>query len=178
MQDTIIPQSIVATKNTRIGILATPATIAHGAYQKALQENDKDIVITEQPCPELAPAIETLYNHPESLRQLIKTYLHSMKQANVDTIILGCTHYALIKEIVRSECPGVTIISSDETISTLANSCITTSHTTLQEHVFITTGDFEPFQVKVQFLLQYFGMSKINYRVLKKPYVSFSGNTY
>lgn len=103
-----------ATKNRRIGIIATPATIRSGAYGKAIRSILHNPVIIGKACPLFVPLVENGYiGRDNPVTQLIaKEYLEVMKAERVDTLILGCTHYPLIEELIADIMgPEVALVS-------------------------------------------------------------------
>ncbi|QQR84293.1 glutamate racemase [Candidatus Peregrinibacteria bacterium] len=124
----IIPAAEEALRQSRfgrIGVIGTKGTVASGAYERELKKyaaslyhpSDRraldSVVITQQACPLLVPLIEEgLVNHPVTNR-LIRDYLRPLKQANIDTLILGCTHYPLLQNTIeRIAGKSITVISS------------------------------------------------------------------
>ena len=95
----------VATRNGRVGVLATPATVASGAYERALAAADPHLVLTAVPCPDLAPAIQAGGSggnmFDEELVATVRGYCEPLRAAEVDTVILGCTHYPLIRPMLQ-----------------------------------------------------------------------------
>jgi len=98
-----VQTAILETKNKSIGIIGTEATIASQAYQKTILHHDSSIDISVKACPLLVPIIEEgLLNH-KATTEIIKLYLSSFKTSNLDTLILGCTHYPIIKTMIKKE---------------------------------------------------------------------------
>lgn len=102
-----------ATKNSRIGIIGTAATIASRSYEKALGRIG-DYTITATPCPLFVPLVENGFTAPdcEITRLTVEHYLHEIKAAGCDTLILGCTHYPIIAHHIARALPSVTLINS------------------------------------------------------------------
>ncbi len=115
------PESRVAaqvTNNDRVGLLATPATVASGAYERALGEAAPDAALTSVPCPDLAPVIQAGREVDEALVAIVEDYCEPLKQAEVDTVILGCTHYPLVRPILqRALGRGVRLVTSGQAIA-------------------------------------------------------------
>ena len=90
-----------ATQNGRIGIMGTQGTIQSGAYQTAIERLRPGTTVIGQPCPLLVPlAEEDLVDHPAT-RLLAQDYLKPLLSEKVDTLVLGCTHYPLFKELLK-----------------------------------------------------------------------------
>lgn len=107
--------AVTATRNRRIGVLGTSATIHSGSYAHAIQQIDKGIEVFPQACPLFVPLTENGFISPEDelVRIVVERYLEPVRGAGVDTVILGCTHYPLLSEAIgRAMGPGVTLINS------------------------------------------------------------------
>ena len=86
----------------RIGVVGTKATVESGAYERELKLQNPDLNIFQQACPLLVPLVEEGWLKKPETRMIVKKYLAPLKQRQVDTLILGCTHYPmLMKEFVR-----------------------------------------------------------------------------
>jgi glutamate racemase len=105
--------AVAATRNGRVGVLATPVTVATGAYADALGAVDPHVDVTQVPCPELAGRIEQGFPFDDDLVETVRCYVRPLREAQVDTVVLGCTHYPLVRPMLqRMLGPGVTIIAS------------------------------------------------------------------
>jgi glutamate racemase len=105
----------LVTRARRIGVLATEATIRSNAYQSALQSLDAGLEVFAVPCPRLAPLIQEGDVFSEEVEQAARGYVAPLKRAEVDTVILGCTHYPLISPMLRRLLgPQVRLIDSAE----------------------------------------------------------------
>lgn len=102
-----------ATKNGKIGIIGTAATIASRSYEKALARLG-DYTLTATPCPLFVPLVENGFSDAgcEITRLACEHYLSEIKAAGCDTLILGCTHYPIIAHHIAEALPGVTLINS------------------------------------------------------------------
>jgi len=117
----IIPGSqaaVHATRNKHVGVIGTTATINSNAYTQALREIESSIQITAQACPLFVPLVEEGWlNGPVPL-EITASYLKSINVANVDTLILGCTHYPLLKPMIQDIVNDNTVlIDSAETVA-------------------------------------------------------------
>lgn len=92
-----------ATRNGRIAIIGTSATIASGSYRRELAAIDSSLTLFEQACPLFVPLVENAFVSPddEVTRLVTERYLASLRGNGVDTMILGCTHYPIISETIR-----------------------------------------------------------------------------
>ncbi len=104
-----------ATKNGRVGLIGTKASVRSGAYERTIASVRPDIEVTAEACPLLVPLIEAGRIHPGDtvIETVVSEYLAPMKEAGVDTLVLGCTHYPLLKEIIAKQMgPQVTLIDT------------------------------------------------------------------
>jgi glutamate racemase len=89
-----------ATREKRVGIIGTRATVASGAYERAIHAVDPTIVVLSQPCPLLVPLIEEgMFEHPVTI-EMLHHYLDPLIAEGIDTLVLGCTHYPLLKKAI------------------------------------------------------------------------------
>lgn len=93
--------AIKETKNNRIGVIGTETTVSNQAYSKAIKNINPEIEVIEKACPLFVPlAEEGWINHPAT-KLIAEEYLSDLKKANIDTLILGCTHYPILKDIIQ-----------------------------------------------------------------------------
>ena len=93
--------SIKNSRNLGIGIIGTRATISSGAYERKIRAINPAARIYSQACPLLVPLVEEgWFKKPETV-MIVKKYLHSLKVKQIDTLVLGCTHYPLLKNIIQ-----------------------------------------------------------------------------
>jgi glutamate racemase len=109
--------AVQATHNRRIGLLATEATVASGSYERMVRAHDAGAVVTSVACPRLAPAIQAGDPVDDEIVTMVREYAAPLREAGVDTAILGCTHYPMIERLLRRSLPGVTLIKSGEEIA-------------------------------------------------------------
>ncbi len=93
--------AVQTTQNRKIGVLATEATIASRSYQRALLELDAGLQVVAQSCPELASMIQAGDVSSPEMVAAVKGYANPLKEAEVDTVILGCTHYPLVTPMLQ-----------------------------------------------------------------------------
>lgn len=104
-----------ATKNKKIGVIGTSATIKSHSYKRLIEKLDGSVEVTEQDCPLFVPLVENGFIDKDDpvVRLVIEKYLAPLVRAGVDTVILGCTHYPIIKRAISSVIGGeVTLIDS------------------------------------------------------------------
>ena len=98
----LVEESAKITKNNRVGVVGTRSTIASESYETELHNQKESIEVCTQECPLLVPLIEEGWSHKPETRMILKKYLRPIKSCNVDTLILGCTHYPfLLKEFTQ-----------------------------------------------------------------------------
>ena len=115
-----IKPAIENTKTGKVGVLATPATLKGEKYQELATalSNKKSVELFEQACPGLVEQIEKGETQSVKTRELLESWLDPMRAQNVDTIVLGCTHYPLVGEMISDvmQC-DVTLIHTGKAIA-------------------------------------------------------------
>ena len=105
--------AVVATHTGRVGLLATPATVASRAYERAVASLDPHVHLESVACPDLAPIIQGGFPFDERVVAIVRAYCVPLRTAAVDTVILGSTHYPLCAPILqRMLGRGVTLVSA------------------------------------------------------------------
>lgn len=107
--------AVKATKNKKIGIMATAATISSDAYTKEIKKHDSDIEVYGVSCPVLVALVENNWIDEDDhiTREIIERYLKPLLEKDVDTIILGCTHFPHLAPIIQSVCgDNITLIDN------------------------------------------------------------------
>lgn len=97
----MLEKAAETTKRKRIGLVGTKATIASKAYEYELKKLDPEIELFSKACPLLVPLIEEDWHKKPEAKSILKKYLRSIKTHNIDTLILGCTHYPLMAKEFR-----------------------------------------------------------------------------
>jgi glutamate racemase len=111
-------QAVAATRNGRIGVMATPATVASGAYADAIAAADPFVDVTSIACPDLTAIIEGGFPFDQRVVDTVRGYCAPLREADVDTVILGCTHYPLVRPMLqRFLGRGVEIVSSGSPVA-------------------------------------------------------------
>jgi glutamate racemase len=105
--------AVAATKSGAIGVIGTAGTIASGAYERAIKALRPDARVSAQPCPLFVPLVEEgWFDHPAA-ELIAREYLAPLQRAGVDVLVLGCTHYPLLKPLLsRVMGPAVTLVDS------------------------------------------------------------------
>jgi len=151
----VAPESVLAVAAThtgRIGLLATPATVASGAYERAVNGADPLVRLVSVPCPDLAPIIQGGFPFDARVVDTVRSYCEPLREAAVDTVILGCTHYPLVAPMLqRSLGRGVTLVTSGAAVArrvehALAVRGLESRATGEGRYRFLCTGDVEDFR--------------------------------
>ncbi|MDO4268013.1 MAG: glutamate racemase [Eubacteriales bacterium] len=93
--------AVGATRNGRIGVIGTEATIGSGIYTRVMQRLRPDIQVAGKPCPLFVPLVEEGLLHDSVTDEIASRYLSSLKEKYIDTLVLGCTHYPLLRSTLR-----------------------------------------------------------------------------
>jgi len=109
--------SVKKSEKKRIGVIGTRATINSGAYEKKIKKISSDSRVYSMACPLLVPIVEEGWLKKPETKMIIKKYLHPLKTKQVDTLILGCTHYPLLKNIIQKKI-GKRVNIIDSSLST------------------------------------------------------------
>lgn len=110
-------RALLVTKRKKVGVIATLASIRSGAYEAALRRLDPAVEVYGKPCPLFVPLVENgRVNRGDAVIETVaREYLEPLLETGIDTLILGCTHYPLLEEILSAVCgPGVALISAGE----------------------------------------------------------------
>ena len=145
---------VAASRSGRIGVIGTAGTIASGAYERAIRTADGKVDVTARACPLFVPLVEEGWlDHPAS-RLIAEEYLAPLAQHRIDTLVLGCTHYPLLKPLIASVLgPSITLIdSAEQTAAAVSRElAASTMHapTTQAGHVHFVVSDAPQQFVKV-----------------------------
>jgi len=96
-----VREAVYATQNKRIGVIGTKGTIKSRSYEMEIKQLDPKVKITALACPLFVPFAEENWLSGNVVLTVAKTYLKPLKDAGVDTVILGCTHYPLLKPVIK-----------------------------------------------------------------------------
>ena len=113
-----VREAVYATQNNRIGVIGTKGTVKSKSYELEIKQLDPKAKVTAVACPLFVPFAEEGWLSGEVVLDVAKTYLKPLKEAGVDTVILGCTHYPLLKPVIRKVMgDGVTLIDSAQQVA-------------------------------------------------------------
>ncbi|MGH6649056.1 glutamate racemase [Aquabacterium sp.] len=113
-----VKPAVALSARKRIGVLATPGTLASGKFKRLIESHGHDALIVAQPCPGLAKEIEFGQLDSPALRTLVETFSAPLRQAEVDTVVLGCTHYPFVAPLFQQALgPEVCIIDTAEAVA-------------------------------------------------------------
>ena len=117
-----VKAALEATRNNRIGIIGTRATVMSGTYEKKLTEKRGGVTVVSQACPLFVPLAEEGWLEGEVTHRIAQMYLEPMRAHRVDTLVLGCTHYPLLKGVIRDVLGNEVVIidSAQETTKLVA----------------------------------------------------------
>lgn len=139
--------AVAATTQGHIGVIGTAGTIKSGAYERAIRAINPDVLITARACPLFVPLVEEGWTEHDATRLVAREYLEPLIAAEIDTLVLGCTHYPLLKPLLRDVLgPDVKLIDSAEetaaeTARTLAGQQLAASSDAEPTYRFIASDD-------------------------------------
>lgn len=112
--DASVNAALAATKNEKIGVIGTGATISSGAFAKKIAAANPHAAVTSIACPLFVPLVENGYigRGCEVTKRVAADYLAPLRDEGIDTLILGCTHFPIIADIISDLLPGVTLVNS------------------------------------------------------------------
>jgi glutamate racemase len=141
------------SESGRIGVMATPATVSGGAYRRALAAQHRELEVTEVAAPDLAPIIQSGFPFEQGVVERVRAYCEPVKRADVDTLVLGCTHYPLVAPMLQR------ILGRDVRLVTAGHAIAAEAQRILErrglaadpdrgegDYSFVCTGDVERFR--------------------------------
>ena len=93
--------AVEATRSKKVGVVGTDATVQSGMYTKVIHKMDPDVTVIEKACPLFVPLVEEGFKEHTVTQEIIEYYLESMRSTDIDAMILGCTHYPLLRSRIR-----------------------------------------------------------------------------
>jgi len=136
----IDPEAEIAgalSQSGHVGVLATPATVRSGAYLRALSHQHRALTVTEVEAPDLAAIIPRGFPFSDAVVDMVRSYCEPLKEAEVDTVILGCTHYPLVAPMLQR------VLGRDVRLVTAGHAIAATAQRVLEESGLEKGGDEE-----------------------------------
>src|SRR3954465_13508986 len=136
----IEPEAEIAgalTQSGKVGVLATPATVRSGSYLRALSHQNRALTVTEVEAPDLAAVIQRGFPFSDSVVEMARSYCEPREKAEVDTVILGCTHYPLVAPMLQR------VLGRDVRLVTAGHAIAATAQRALDEQGLAKTGNEE-----------------------------------
>lgn len=131
--------AVAATRTRRVGVIGTEATIRSGAYTRALKAHRGDLEVFSRACPLFVPLAEEGWTENDVARAAASRYLASLRHSGIDALILGCTHYPLLRDTIAAEMgPEVRLIDSAAATADVVESVLRESGTIADRR---TTGN-------------------------------------
>ena len=136
-----------STKNKNIGIIGTESTIKSGIYEEYLHKIDPEITVVSKACPLFVPLVEEGLLEDRVTEDIVGRYLHDMKEYEIDALVLGCTHYPLLRGVIGREMgPDVKLVNpAYETAKSLkellkTEDLLAPAGTEVQHHYYVCDG--------------------------------------
>ena len=126
------------TRNGKIGVIGTLATIRSNSYKNKLLEKSKDLEIYQKPCPLFVPLVEEGMIDNKIAEVVIREYLDDLINKGIDTLILGCTHYPLLKNTIKKIYPHLNIVDSSKATALYLKTLFIDKKEGGLRHIYIT----------------------------------------
>lgn len=144
-------RAVECSKTGSIGVIGTRATVTSGAYTRSIRALRPEARVTARPCPLFVPLAEEGWTDDGIAHSVAERYLEPLKQAGIDTLVLGCTHYPLLRDVIGDVMgEGVTLVDSAESVAQQAKERLAAEPGLAApgdpEHHFFVTDAPEPFQ--------------------------------
>jgi glutamate racemase len=133
-----------AVSRGRVGVIATESAVRSEAYPKALARLRPELTVISRACPLFVPLVEEGWHDDPVTAEVAARYLAPLLAAEIDTLVLGCTHYPLLRAVLERAAPGVALVDSAETVAQmvaagLAEGGLAAAAGTVPEHRFSVT---------------------------------------
>jgi glutamate racemase len=151
--------AIYATRNGKIGVIGTNRTIRSNVYAQTLEKMNPDLSVKQKPCPLFVPLIEENFVDHPATKLIAEEYLKEFRESGVDTLILGCTHYPLIINVMREILPNVKLVDSalftaQDLKDVLASNYMLCEGSDNPEHRFFATDITDKLDILARRILQ------------------------
>ncbi|MBZ4644279.1 MAG: murI [Deferribacteraceae bacterium] len=143
-------QAAYFTKNKKIGVIGTIGTIKSNSYSKSIKNLDPSIEIYQNPAPLLVPLVEEGRINHKITKLALKEYIQPLVNKGVDTLVLGCTHYPVLKEEIHKLYPELILIDSSLAVLPEIEKCIDLSGGDTAKRLIFTTDRTEAFELLKQ----------------------------
>lgn len=145
-------KAVQTTRNGKIAVLGTRGTIASGAYQKEIKQRLPDATVFGVPCPMLVPIVEENFILHPTAKMIVQHYLEEVHQYGADTLVLGCTHYPLLRSLFEEIIDGsMTIVdpaeACAETVDTLLSASQMCKKASSPDYKYFVSDDPERFRL-------------------------------
>jgi glutamate racemase len=156
--DGAVSEAIKNTKTNVIGVIGTTATISSKVYEKSIKEINPKIKVISKACPLFVPIAEEGLINDESSKLIAKKYLKVFKKTKIDTLILGCTHYPVLKKIIQQEVgPKIKLVDSAKPLAeklkkVLDENKIANKNKFKNNEFFVTDAPERVYKVSASFL--------------------------
>jgi len=119
-----VKKAVAVTSKKRIAVIGTKSTIKSNSYQKLIGKKNKSIKVYSKSCPLFVPLVEEGILNGRIVKEAMRMYLKGLKDKGIDVIMLGCTHYPLLKHQISSYLKGVVVIDSAKEVAGYAKSIL------------------------------------------------------
>lgn len=142
-------QAVQTTRNGRIGVLGTKRTVGSGAYEKAIKRFIPQAYVVSAACPLLVPLVEEGFVDHFATRLILRDYLAPLKLEGIDTLVLGCTHYPLLRALIAEEMgKDVRIVDSATTCAAEVKALVSEDFSSLNPGECIYYASDDPMKFK------------------------------
>jgi len=148
-----VDKAVAVTRNQRIAVLGTKGTIKSNVYQQEIKRRLPNALVQGIACPLFVPLVEERFVSHPATKILVKEYLAPFKDQGIDTILLGCTHYPLLRQVIQDELgSGVEIVDSASTCAEKVSAILTEQRLHNQNsceaiHRYFVSDDAEKFRL-------------------------------
>jgi len=112
-----VKEAIDVSENGRIGVIGTNSTINSRSYNKEIAKYGPDIKFFSESCPLFVPLVENKFSNDDIAYDVAERYLKELKKKHIDTLILGCTHYPILKKVISSVMNGIKLVDSSSAVA-------------------------------------------------------------
>ena len=147
------------TKNGKIGVIATKATVNSEAYNKAIKKYNESAEVYAKACPLLVPLVENgrFHKGDKVVETVLKEYLDPLNEQGIDTLILGCTHYPLLQDIIEELYPDINVISSSVVLAETLKATLEKENKTNEDpgsiRKYFVSDDAENFETQAKIFM-------------------------